>query len=345
MDAPLQLALVGYGAAGRLFHAPLIQHTCGVALHTVVSSRRDDLRHQFTDVCIRDTLEQALDDPGVDAVVIATPNALHAPMAAQALEAGKHVLVDKPFALDSGQARELLQLAEERQRICTVFQNRRFDSDFLTLQALLADGVLGDIAECHVHFDRFRPQVRSRWREQDAPGSGLWYDLAPHLLDQMLVLFGLPSAITVDLGCQRGSGGVDYFHAVLHYPRMRAFLHAGSLVTAPGARYRVHGTAGSWLKHGQDVQEAQLNAGVAPGAPGWGLDPRHGEHCWVDGAGELRRRSVDTVRGEYRRIYRRFAEAVAGRGAPEVTPLQALQVMQLLDAGRLSAEQGRRVLL
>jgi len=342
---PLQIALIGYGMAGRVFHAPLIQHTPGLALHSVVSSRRDELRRQFTDVSVCADPAQVFDDPAIDAAVIATPNDLHAPLALAALEAGKHVLVDKPFALDEAEAARVLDAAEASTRVATVFQNRRFDADFLTLRALLQAGTLGQIAECHSHFDRFRPQVRDRWRERDAPGSGVWYDLGPHLLDQMLQLFGWPQAIDADLDCQRGDGGTDYLHAVLHYPRMRAIVHAGSLVAATSPRFAVHGTRGSWTKHGLDVQEAQLAAGFAPGAPGWGVDPRHGERTWWDDASTQQRETVNNLPGDYRRLYARFAAAIRGEDDPEVTPAQARQLMQLLDAGRTSAREGRRVML
>jgi len=345
MAIDLQLALIGYGLAGRVFHAPLIQHTPGLALHSVVSSRRDELRRHFTDVHVRAHPSDVFDDPAVDAVVIATPNDQHAPLAIAALRAGKHVLVDKPFALDVAQAEAVLRAAEETERCVTVFQNRRFDADFLTLKAVLESGQLGDIAECHSHFDRFRPQVRDRWRERDLPGGGLWYDLGPHLLDQVVQLFGWPQAITADLDCQRGEGSTDYLHAVLHYPRMRAIVHAGSLVSTPAPRFTVHGSAGSWIKHGLDVQEAQLAAGTAPGAPGWGLDPHHGERRWVEGEGHLQHMTVDNLPGDYRRIYAAFAAAIRGDAAAEVTPAQALMLMQLLDAGRRSAAEGRTVRL
>lgn len=254
--------------------APLIQHTPGLALHSVVSSQRDTLLRQFIDVHVHATPQAVFDDPAVDAVVIATPNEQHAPLAIAALAAGKHVLVDKPFALDVAQAEAVQAAARGAGRIATVFQNRRFDADFLTLQRLLSDGTLGSVAECHAHFDRFRPQVRDRWREQDGPGSGLWYGLGPHLLDQMLVLFGMPQAIDADLAVQRdGSSGIDYFHAVLQYPRHRAIVHAGSLVAAPTPRFAVHGSAGSWIKHGLDVQEAQLRRGGGAGCARLGHRP------------------------------------------------------------------------
>lgn len=346
MRPDLQLALIGYGLAGRVFHAPLIQHTPGLALHSIVSSQRDTLLRSFSDVHVRATAQEVFDDPAVDAVVVATPNEQHAPLAIAALAAGKHVLVDKPFALDVTEAETVLEAARTAGRIATVFQNRRFDADFLTLQSLLASGALGEVAECHAHFDRYRPQVRDRWREQAGPGSGLWYDLGPHLLDQMLVLFGWPQAITADLAVQReGGSGIDYFHAVLHYPRHRAIVHAGSLVAAPTPRFAVHGSEGSWVKHGLDVQEAQLRRGVAPGAPGWGIDPRHGELLRCDAQDTVQRTTVDNLPGDYRRLYAQFAAAMHGEGEPTVSAQQALQLMRLLEAGMQSAREGRRVVL
>ncbi|WP_314404893.1 oxidoreductase [Stenotrophomonas rhizophila] len=344
MTTPLQVGLIGYGLAGSVFHAPLIQHTAGLALHSIASSQRDRLLRSFTDVRICDHPAELFADPALDAVVIATPNAEHAPLAIAALQAGKHVLVDKPFALDLAQADAVVRAAQAAERVVTVFQNRRFDADFLTLQKLLADGVLGEVAECHSHFDRYRPQVRDRWRESDAPGAGLWMDLGPHLLDQMLQLFGWPQAISADLMAQRdGARSDDYFHAVLHYPRHRAIVHAGSLVAAARPRFAVHGSRGSYLKQGRDVQEDQLREGIAPGAPGWGLDPVHGQHVTVDAAGHEHPASVDNALGDYRRLYAAFRDAMQGSGAPTVSTTEALQLMRLLEAGTESARSGRRV--
>jgi len=344
MTTPLQVGLIGYGLAGSVFHAPLIQHTAGLALHSIASSQRDRLLRSFTDVRICNQPADLFNDPALDAVVIATPNAEHAPLAIAALQAGKHVLVDKPFALDLAEAEAVVRAAQTAERVVTVFQNRRFDADFLTLQQLLADGVLGEVAECHSHFDRYRPQVRDRWRESDAPGAGLWMDLGPHLLDQMLQLFGWPQAISADLMAQRdGARSDDYFHAVLHYPRHRAIVHAGSLVAAARPRFAVHGGLGSYLKHGRDVQEDQLREGIAPGAPGWGLDPVHGQHVSVDAAGHEHPASVDNALGDYRRLYAAFRDAMQGSGAPTVSAAEALQLMRLLEAGTESARSGRRV--
>lgn len=337
----LNLALIGFGYVGRVFHAPLIEATPGLRLHTLVS-RQADAETAYPQARVLAERAAALNDPAVDAVVIATPNDTHAAIALEALAAGKHVLVDKPFTVDLAQARAVMAAAADAGRVCSVFQNRRWDADFLTVQHLLKEGVLGEIAEFHSHFDRHRPQVRDRWRESEAPGAGLWFDLGPHLLDQALQLFGRPQAIAADLLRQRdGARSDDYFHVVLHYPRMRAHLHAGTLVADGGRRFAVHGRLGSFIKDGLDTQEAKLREGVRPGASGWGEDPEAGWLTLSCGEGPSQRQRVPTLPGDYRRCYAAFAAAVRGDGAPPATPAQALEVMALLELAARSASRGQ----
>jgi len=339
----LQLALVGYGYVGRVFHAPLIEATDGLRLHSIVS-RQPDAADLHPGARVSADRAAVLHDPDIDAVVVATPNDTHAPIALEALAAGKHVLVDKPFTLDLAQARAVMAAAEQAGRVCSVFQNRRWDADFLTVRQLLASGSLGEVAEFHSHFDRHRPQVRDRWRESEAAGAGLWFDLGPHLLDQALLLFGRPQAIAGDLLRQReGARSDDYFHVVLHYPRMRAHLHAGSLVADARLRFAVHGRHGSYVKQGLDTQEAMLRDGLVPGAPGWGTDPLPGMLTRVDDAGTPQAGSMETVPGDYRHCYAAFRDAVAGRGAPPATVAEALQVMELLELAVRSAALGQRL--
>lgn len=342
----LNLALIGYGYVGRVFHAPLIAATDGVRLHTIVS-RQADAAAAHPEAIVHAERAAALRDPAIDAVVVATPNDTHAAIAIEALAAGKHVLVDKPFTVDLAQARAVMSAAVDAGRICSVFQNRRWDGDFLTVQRLLRDDVLGGIAEFHSHFDRHRPQVRDRWRESDAPGAGLWFDLGPHLLDQALQLFGRPQALTADLLCQRdGARSDDYFHVVLHYPRMRAHLHAGTLVADAGLRFAVHGLRGSFIKHGLDTQEAMLRDGVIPGATAqWGEDRQDGWLTLVDEDGALQRQRLPTLAGDYRRCYAAFAAAIRGEGPPPASTAQALEVMALLELAQQAAASGQRQVL
>ncbi|MCW0367505.1 oxidoreductase [Xanthomonas sacchari] len=340
------LALLGFGYVGRTFHAPLIAHTPGLHLHTVVSRQAEAVNAAWPQARVVADAAQAFADPRIDAVVIATPNQTHAPLALAALAQGKHVLVDKPFTLDVAEAQQVLAQAQRAGRIVSVFQNRRWDGDFLGVRALLEAGTLGEIAEFHSHFDRHRPQVGDRWREHALPGSGLWFDLGPHLLDQALQLFGPPQSLQADLALQRpGAQTVDYVHAVLRYPRLRVVLHAGSLVAANGLRFALHGSGGSYVKHGLDTQEAQLRAGVAPGAPGWGEDPLPGQLRLVGADGTHAVQTLPAPRGDYRDCYAAFREAIAGRAPAPVDAAQALAVMRLLEAGVRSAASGCSVTL
>lgn len=340
------LALLGFGYVGRTFHAPLIAHTPGLHLHTVVSRQAGAVNAAWPQARVVADAAQAFADPRIDAVVIATPNQTHAPLALAALAQGKHVLVDKPFTLDVAEAQQVLAQAQRADRIVSVFQNRRWDGDFLGVRALLEAGTLGEIAEFHSHFDRHRPQVGDRWREHALPGSGLWFDLGPHLLDQALQLFGPPQSLQADLALQRpGAQTVDYVHAVLRYPRLRVVLHAGSLVAANGLRFALHGSGGSYVKHGLDTQEAQLRAGVAPGAPGWGEDPLPGQLRLVGADGTHAVQTLPAPRGDYRDCYAAFREAIAGRAPAPVDAAQALAVMRLLEAGVRSAASGCSVTL
>ncbi|WP_434987563.1 oxidoreductase [Xanthomonas melonis] len=342
MPKPFNLAVVGYGYVGRTFHAPLIAATPGLHLHSVVSSKPQLAQADFPDVTVIADLDTALADPALDAVVLATPNQTHAPFALQALAAGKHVLVDKPFTLDADQARAVMQAAATAGRIVSVFQNRRWDADFLTLRRLIDEGLLGEVVEFHSHFDRYRPQVRDRWRESDIPGAGLWYDLGPHLLDQAVQLFGAPQAIAADLQPQRSQArSDDYFHVTLHYPRLRAILHAGSLVADNRLRFAVHGSRGSYLKHGLDTQEDQLRAGRRPGTVGWGVDPLPGTLTRVDEEGRMHTHQPDNQPGDYRQCYAAFRDALAGNGPAPVSATDAVQLMQLLELARRSATTGQ----
>lgn len=219
MSDAIRVGLVGYGYASKTFHAPLISGTSGLALTMVSSSDAAKVHADWPGVKVVSAASELLDDPEIDLVVIATPNDTHFPLAKAALEAGKHVVVDKPFTVTLSQARELESLAKHCGRVLSVFHNRRWDSDFLTVRTLINEGQLGEVCYFESHFDRFRPQVRQRWREQAGPGSGIWYDLGPHLLDQAVALFGLPVSITVDLAQLRpGAQSTDYFHACWPIP-------------------------------------------------------------------------------------------------------------------------------
>ncbi|TDK30632.1 oxidoreductase [Luteimonas terrae] len=346
MAEALRVALVGYGLAGRVFHAPLIAATPRLWLHTVVSSDADKVHADYPDVRVIATPQAAFDDPDIDLVVIASPNATHAPLAIAALRAGRHVVVDKPFAIDLDEASAVAEVARASTGLLTVFHNRRWDADFLALRALLADDEIGDIAEVHSHFDRFRPVVPDRWRERSGPGAGLWLDLGPHLVDQALQLFGLPEAVQADIAIQRAGAEVDdWFHVVLRYPRLRVVLHAGAMVPGAGLRFSVHGTRGSWFKHGLDPQEAALRDGAVPGGDDWGVDPAPGRLLRVQGDGTIVEGPSPAPAGDYRAFYAGVRDAIRSSIAPPVTLAEALDVMRVLQAAIDSAASGRIAIL
>ncbi|RSM25304.1 oxidoreductase [Aeromonas salmonicida] len=342
MSQTLNAALVGYGFAGKTFHAPFLTSTPGLSLGWVVS--RDAAKVQ-ADLpgCRVGSLEEVLADSAVDLVVIATPNDTHAPIARQALLAGKHVVIDKPFALDLAEAKALVELAGKQQRLLSIFHNRRWDGDFLTVRRLLAEGALGQIAQFESHFDRYRPEVRQRWREAGGPGSGLWFDLGPHILDQALQLFGQPDWLQADLALQRpGALSDDYFHVTLGYGELRVILHGSCLVSATMPRFVIHGSEGSFIKFGMDVQEDQLKLGKRPPAADWGLDDEPGQLSRIR-EGQLQQETVAGEAGDYGAYYRGVCAAILGEGENPVPASEALAVMALLELARDSHQQGKRL--
>ena len=342
MTEPLHVALLGYGYAGKTFHAPLIASVPGLRLAAVGTGDPAKVRADLPDVATGTALE-VLARPEVDVAVIATPNATHADLARRALDAGKHVVVDKPFTLTLAEARELTRRATRAGRQLSVFHNRRWDADFLTVRRLVAGGELGEVVHFEAHFDRYRPEVRRRWREAAVPGGGLWHDLGPHLIDQALQLFGPPLAVYGDLARQRaGAEAVDHAHVLLRYPRLRVILHAGMLVPGETPRFTLHGTLGSYVKHGLDTQEDALKRGERPGGPDWGADPRDGVlTMWRDGAPYIR--TVPTEAGDHRAYYAGLRDAILGLGPSPVSAQQAALVMAVLERAGESAASGREL--
>jgi len=343
----LRAGLVGYGFAGQTFHAPVLSSVPGMVLAGVASSNPDKVRADWPGAAVVPDVDALVARGDIDLVVVATPNAQHHPVARAALEAGKHVVVDKPFTLDAVQARELAALAQRQGKVLSVYQNRRFDSDFLTLKAVLASGEIGRPVFLESHFDRFRPGVRERWRELPVPGAGLWVDLGAHLLDQAVQLFGRPDSLQLDSAKLRDGAQVeDYFHAVLRYESdaaapLRVVLHATTLAAHAAPRYLLHGTRGSYVKHGVDPQEDALRAGERPGGEGWGVDPLDGELVVTAADNWTSRRNVPTHAGNYAAYYAAVRDAIHGMGPNPVPPEQAVALMELLDLGTRSAREGR----
>lgn len=345
MSASLNVGIVGYGYASKTFHAPLIVSVPGLCLAAIASSDPAKVLSDWPELAVEADAAALFARADIDLVVIPTPNDTHFPLAKAALAAGKHVVVDKPFTVTVAEARELAVAAEASGRLLSVFHNRRWDADFLTLRKLMASGALGKIVHFESHFDRYRPEVRARWREMAGQGSGLWYDLGPHLLDQVLLLFGLPEAISLDLARQReGAETDDWFHAVLRYGQSRIILHGGALVPVPAARFTVHGSLGSFIKQGLDPQEDALKLGHFPPRSNWGVDPREAELIvWRDGAPQSRWLSCE--RGDYPAFYAAVRDAINGEAANPVSALDAIRVIGLIELGLKSARERRELLV
>ena len=337
MSDAIRVGLIGYGYASKTFHAPLISGTPGMTLAAVASSDENKVHADWPALPVVSGPERILNDPNIDWVVIPTPNDTHFPLAKAALEAGKHVVVDKPFTVTLSQARELEALAKSGGRLLSVFHNRRWDSDFLTVKALINEGLLGEVGYFESHFDRYRPQVRNRWREQGGPGSGIWYDLAPHLLDQVVNLFGLPVSMQVDLAQLRpGSQSTDYFHAVLAWPQRRVVLHGTLVAAAETARFIIHGSRGSYVKYGLDPQEERLKSGERLPQEDWGYDMRDGVLTRAEGE-DITEESWLTLPGNYPAYYAAIRDALNGSGTNPVPASQAIQIMELIELGLESA--------
>lgn len=341
---PILTGLIGYGAAGAFFHAPLIAAADGLRLAAIGSSRTEQIQRDFPEAQAYANPQDLLADPAIELVVIATPNESHASLARAALQAGKHVVVDKPFTLDAAEADALIALAGQVGKKLSVFQNRRWDNDFLTVRRLVDDGRLGEVLHFEAHFDRFRPEIKPGWRETESAGAGMLYDLGAHLIDQALVLFGMPTAITADVMRQRSAAKADdYFHLVLDYGQRRAVLHASVFVRDPGPRYLVHGDGGSFIKYGIDGQEAALREGRRPGGGDWGEDDPalFGRFTDADGTSTV----VDTLPGRYTAFYEGVASAIRTDSALPVDAREARDVIRMIEAAQLSARERRTVVL
>jgi scyllo-inositol 2-dehydrogenase (NADP+) len=346
MHEPVRVGVVGFGLAGKVFHTAVIQATPGLELACVVERSGDEAARTYPGVKVAQSLEELLADAGIRLVVIATPSYTHFELAQQCMREQRHVVVDKPFTLKSEEAAELIRMARERKLVLAPFQNRRWDGDYLTVRQVIASVELGRLVTYESHFDRFRPQPRRDvWRESGGPGSGILFDLGPHLIDQALGLFGPPTSLCADVRIDRENGAADdAFDLRLEYMsarRLTVLLRSTLTACIPGPRFVLHGTRGSFVKWGLDPQEDQLKAGMGYDSPEMGKDP---ESAW----GELRSlgggvRRIATLRGDYRGFYENVRDAMEGKGELAVKPEQAWRTTRLIELARESSGQGRRV--
>ena len=344
----VRVGLIGFGLAGQAFHAPVIRGVRGMELACILERHTDNAKKRYPEVRVARTLDEMLSDESLQLIVVATPNDSHFSYAKSCLEAGCHVVVDKPLTPTLAEAQQLVDLAAKRSRLFTVYQDRRWDGAFLTLKKLVESGALGSVAEYEARFDRFRLDAKpNAWREvADFPAAGVLWDLGPHLIDGALVLFGEPETVYAAAIRQRKSSTIDdAFDVIFQYPALRATLRARIIAYAPSHHLLVHGTAGSFVKYGMDPQEEILRSPNCPDGldwgANWGLEPPERWGTLSLASGQTNK--VETERGDYRGFYANVRDAVEKRAALDVPPEQFLRTQRALVLAHKSSREQRVV--
>lgn len=347
MNKVINVALIGFGMSGRVFHSPIIDAVEGYKIRKIFERKEENIniiKERYPQTIIVDSLENIFNDAAVDLIVVASPNVVHYDLALKALKTGKHVVVEKPFTVTSAEALKLITTAEETNKLITVYQNRRWDSDFKTVRKVIQQGLLGEVVEYEAHFDRFRDFFKNTWREKDIPGSGILYDLGSHLIDQALSLFGTPLEVFGNTLIQRKGGeNVDNFEVILRYSDKKVTLKSGMLVREPLPHFIVLGTKGSFVKYGMDVQEEALKNDLFPkNSPDWGREP---EELWgtinTEIGGVHIMGKVESEVGDYRDFYRNVYKAILGEESLIVKPKQALNTIKVIEMAMKSSEEKR----
>lgn len=335
--------MIGYGSGGRIYNAPVISSVRGFSIRSIMTSsieNRIAAKKDFPEARILSEFSEILEDPEIDLLIITLPNHLHYQFTKRALEAGKNVVVEKPFTVDVQEADELIQLASEKKLLLSVHHNRRWDSDILTIQWLLEQDRLGKLMEFEAHFDRFRNYVKDSWKEKDLPGSGILYDLGSHLIDQALLLFGEPEEIFANLRMQREHSRVtDNFEILLFYPDLKVTLKAGMLVKEDGPRYKLIGRKGNYTKYGMDVQEEALKKGKIPkDHTNWGIEPKE---LWGTLNTEDEHRKIESLPGDYRQFYLRIRDRLWKNTPSAIEARQARNVIRIIHLAQQSHNEKR----
>jgi scyllo-inositol 2-dehydrogenase (NADP+) len=332
---PIKTALLSYGMSGEIFHAPLLKVDSGFTLTSIVQRNSDKAKLRHPDVKIARRVDDVIGDETIELVIINTPNESHFEYAAQAIEAGKHVVVEKPFTVTVDEADKLIALAKKKDRLLTVFQNRRWDGDFMTVKKIIENRLLGKLVEFELHYDRYRNYIEANtWKEEEGRGSGILYNLGSHMLDQVLSLFGMPNQVDARLGIQRPSGKVEDFYDIrMQYHDFHAIVKSSYLVRESTPRYILHGTEGSFIKYGIDPQEQALKDGKIPGAPGWGVE---GKEYWgklnttIDGLHF--EGLIETFAGNYSNFYKSLHDSIRNSVPLAVKPEESRDVIKIIEA-------------
>lgn len=334
-STPISTALLSYGMSGLVFHGPLIKAHPGFNLSTIVQRKSTIAPALFPKAKIVQQVEEVIQDPSIDLIVVNTPNETHYEFSRKALEAGKHIIVEKPFTVTTAEADQLIQLAKAKGKTLTVFQSRRWDGDFLTVKKVIESKLVGKLVEFEAHYDRFRNYIEpNTWKEERAIGTGILYNLGSHMLDQMLVLFGMPLEVDARVGIQRPGGQVDDFYDIrLQYKDFHAIVKSSYLVREQGPRYILHGTEGSFTKYGTDLQEQSLKDGKVPGSPGWAVES---SELWgklnTSISGLHVEGNIETIAGNYLGFYQNLYETIREGKPLAVKPEESRDVIKLIEA-------------
>jgi len=344
MTKKIVTGITSFGMSSKVFHAPLLSFHEGFHLKSVCERTKNEAKGLYPNVNVVRSVEELLNDPEIELVIVNTPDHTHAEYAHKALMANKHVIVEKPFTLHASEGEDLLNLATRKNKLLTVFQNRRWDGDFMTIQKIVKNDLLGRLVEYEASFNRFRNYIQpNTWKEDVTSGTGTLYNLGSHLIDQALVLFGMPESVFADIRILRTDGQVDdFFDVHLYYEDLRVALKASYLVKEPGARYSLNGTHGSFLKCGLDPQEDCLKAGHLPTEPNWGGEP---ENLWgilnTEKGGLHYKGKVETIPGNYHAFYDNVYEALVNGAELAVKPSEAINVIKIIEAAQKSSESGK----
>lgn len=346
----IRVGLIGFSVAGQVFHAPIIIGIEGLELYKVTARREEQrkiLNEKYPDALAVASVEEIIEDPKVDLVVVATSNDVHYELTKKALLAGKHVVVEKPFTNTTVEADELIALAKDRNLMLSVHHNARWLADFKTVKKVINEGRLGRLVSYEARYDRFRNYLRpNAWREEDLPGSGIHYDLGAHLIDQALQLFGRPQAVFADLRKQReGAKAIDDFEIILYYDKLKVSLKGQMLAKEPTARYALFGWNGSFTKYGVDPQEALLRDGVFPHEyPDWGVEneQNYGKLNVLANGKDVEEYVASEV-GDTPSYYKNITGVLLYEEELIVKPEQARDVICILEMSELSDQEGRKI--
>ena len=342
----INAALCSFGMSGHLFHAPFIDVNPKLNLYGVLERTKNVAEKKYPNIKTFRSLDDLLNDDAIDLVIINTPNLTHFDFTKKVIEAGKHVVVEKPFTVTTAQAEELIALAKSKNVKLSVYHNRRWDSDFKTVQKILNKGVLGDIVEAEFHYDRFEPDLSYKThKEKPTEGVGSLYDLGSHLIDQALQLFGMPKSVFATLNSFRNNSKVaDYFDVKLYYKSHYVTLKSSYFVLEPLAAYSIHGKNGSFIKSKADIQETTLQKEIKPDSKNWGIEPESQKGILhIIKNGESKKELVSTEKGDYMEYYNLIAEAILNDKKLPVSTNEAKNVIKIIEAALLSNQEKRVV--